>query len=82
MTYEEAKPFVEKLYNLALFYHSQPNELRRRLYEAVDDIAVAEREACAKVCEEFSNINSNMNQAWRNGCRECAVEIRERRSNT
>ena len=76
MTYEDAKPFVEKLRDLATFYHAKPNELQRRLYETLDEIEKslahptefgdtsaaymvgvqdgikAEREACAKVCEE------------------------------
>ena len=38
----------------------------------------AEREACAKVCEEMSNTQANMNVAWRNGCRDAATEIRAR----
>jgi hypothetical protein len=42
-------------------------------------VAEKEREACAKVCEEMSNTQANMNVAWRNGCREVATEIRERR---
>jgi hypothetical protein len=42
-------------------------------------LAEKEREACAKVCEEMSNTQANMNVAWRNGCREVATEIRERR---
>lgn len=35
-------------------------------------------EECAKVCEEFGEIFANMSQAWRNGCSECAIEIRAR----
>ena len=38
MTYEDAKPFVEKLRDLATFYHAKPNELQRRLYEVLDEI--------------------------------------------
>ena len=53
MTYEEAKPFTEKLYELAMWYHAKPNEFRKRVYEVIDDIAQAEREACAKVCEDM-----------------------------
>ena len=44
MTYEEAKPFVEKLYNLALFYQAKPTELRRKLYEVMDEIEEAVKE--------------------------------------
>ena len=51
-----------------------------RFAELVRADAIAdEREACAKVCEEFSMTLANMSQAWRNGCRESATEIRERR---
>jgi len=53
MTYEEAKPFAEKLYDLAMWYHAKPNEFKRRVYEVIDDIAKAEREACAKIVDEF-----------------------------
>ena len=38
----------------------------------------AEREACAKLCEDISNTRANMNAAWRNGCRDVAIEIRAR----
>jgi hypothetical protein len=55
MTYDEAKPFTEKLYELAMWYHAKPNEFKRRAYDVVDDIAQAEREACAKVCDYMAN---------------------------
>jgi len=41
-------------------------------------VAEKEREACAKLCEEMSNTQANMNAAWRNGCRDAANEIRAR----
>lgn len=44
MTYEEAKPFVEKLYHLALWYHAKPNEFRQRAYEVLDEIEEAVKE--------------------------------------
>jgi hypothetical protein len=37
-----------------------------------------EREACAKLCETIGNTQANMNAAWRNGCRDAAIEIRAR----
>ena len=37
-----------------------------------------EREACAKVCETIGNTQANMNETWRNGCRDAATEIRAR----
>ena len=72
MTYEDAQPFVEKMYEIALWYHAKPNEFRKRAYEAIETyglttnesanrqwtkmcekLVVAEREACAKVCDEL-----------------------------
>ena len=41
-------------------------------------VALAEREACAKLCETIGNTQANMNAAWRNGCRDAAIEIRAR----
>lgn len=39
-----------------------------------------EREACAKLCETIGNTQANMNETWRNGCRDAATEIRARGS--
>ena len=41
-------------------------------------VAAKEREACAKLCETIGNTQANMNAAWRNGCRDAAIEIRAR----
>ena len=41
-------------------------------------VAAKEREACAKLCETIGNTQANMNAAWRNGCRDVAIEIRAR----
>ena len=41
-------------------------------------VAAAEREACAKVCEDMSNTEANMNKTWRNGCSDSADAIRAR----
>jgi len=41
-------------------------------------VAEAEREACAKVCEDMSNTEANMNKTWRNGCSDSADAIRAR----
>jgi len=38
MKYEQAKPIVEKLLDLAILYHASPNMLRMKLYEALDEI--------------------------------------------
>lgn len=44
----------------------------------VNHAIAEEREACAKLCENISNTQANMNAAWRNGCRDAATEIRAR----
>ena len=44
MTYEEAKPFAERLYDMAMWYHAKPNEFKRRVYEVIDDIAKAKKQ--------------------------------------
>lgn len=44
--------------------------------------AAAEREACAKVCEDMSETEANMNKTWRNGCRDSAEAIRAREEST
>ncbi len=41
-------------------------------------VASAEREACARVAEDMSNTEANMNKTWRNGCHDVANEIRAR----
>ena len=41
-------------------------------------VAAKERDACAKLCETIGNTQANMNAAWRNGCRDAAIEIRTR----
>jgi type IV pilus biogenesis protein CpaD/CtpE len=41
-------------------------------------VASAEREACAKVAEDMSKTEANMNKTWRNGCHDVANEIRAR----
>jgi len=44
----------------------------------IEEAVLAEREACAKVCEDMSNTEANMNKTWRNGCRDVAEVIRAR----
>jgi len=44
----------------------------------VDAIAEDEREACARICEDMSNTEANMNKTWRNGCKSSADAIRAR----
>ena len=41
-------------------------------------VAQHEREACAKVAEDMSKTEANMNKTWRNGCHDVANEIRAR----
>jgi hypothetical protein len=42
----------------------------------VDAIAKEERGECAKICEDMSNTEANMNKTWRNGCKSSADAIR------
>ena len=51
------------------------HELVKRM---IEEAVKAEREACAKICDEMSNTQANMNVAWRNGCRDAATEIQAR----
>jgi hypothetical protein len=44
----------------------------------LEDAVLAEREACAQVCDDMSNTEANMNNTWRNGCRDSADAIRAR----
>jgi hypothetical protein len=55
--------------------HKATNIMLERFY---DQVAAAEREACAKVCEDMSDTEANMNKTWRNGCRDSANAIRAR----
>jgi hypothetical protein len=49
----------------------EPNwDLREELERFADLVAAAEREACAKVCEEWG--------AWNNVAQDCAAAIRAR----
>jgi len=41
-------------------------------------IAEKEREACARICEDMSNTEANMNKTCRNGCKSSADAIRAR----
>ena len=61
------------------FAHLVAQEVRDRImFGSRDDWVLAEREACAKLCETIGNTQANMNAAWRNGCRDAAIEIRAR----
>ena len=50
----------------------------QHLMALVERVVAEEREACAKLCETIGNTQANMNVAWRNGCRDAAIEIRAR----
>ena len=50
----------------------------QHLMTLVERVVAEEREACAKLCETIGNTQANMNAAWRNGCRDVAIEIRAR----
>ena len=51
---------------------------REKWMERTAILIRGEREACAKVCETIGNTQAKMNAAWRNGCRDAAIEIRAR----
>lgn len=54
--------------------------------DAILDLIAAEREACAKVCEEecsdpyedFKNYEDTHTDGWMDGCNSCAAAIRAR----
>ena len=46
MKYEQAKPLVEKLYDIAVLYHASPNMLRMKLYDALDEFLPDMDEGC------------------------------------
>ena len=50
----------------------------QHLMTLVERVVAEEREACAKLCDAIGNTQANMNAAWRNGCRDAAIEIRAR----
>ena len=45
--------------------------------EDLQAAVLAEREACAKLCDDMGNTEANMSKAWRNGCSDAATEIRQ-----
>jgi hypothetical protein len=59
-------------------YTSEDQNLYQELKAFAKLLAEKEREACAKLCETIGNTQANMNVAWRNGCRDAAIEIRVR----
>lgn len=46
MTYDQAKPIVEKLYDIAILYHASPNMLRMKLYDVLDEFLPTIDEGC------------------------------------
>jgi len=46
MRYEQAKPLVETLMNLAILYHGAPTMLRHKMYEALDSYLPHMDEGC------------------------------------
>ena len=65
---------IIEMWNSVIKY--APSEVR--ITEFANLVAAKEREACAKLCETIGNTQANMNAAWRNGCRDAAIEIRAR----
>ena len=59
--------------------HQQTLALQQRSYEREIQLEVeAEREACAKVCEEMRPSKSEFDQRYYNGCTDSAKAIRAR----
>lgn len=46
MRYEQAKPLVEKLMDIAVLYHGAPSLLRGKIYSALDDFLPDLDEGC------------------------------------
>jgi hypothetical protein len=46
MRYEQAKPLVEKLMDIAVLYHGAPSLLRDKIYTALDGFLPDLDEAC------------------------------------
>jgi hypothetical protein len=46
MRYEQAKPLVEKLTDLAILYHASPSMLRLKIYTALDEYLPDMDEGC------------------------------------
>lgn len=46
MRYEQAKPLVEKLMDLAILYHASPSQLRFKIYDALDEYLPDMDEGC------------------------------------
>jgi hypothetical protein len=63
MTYEDAQPFVEKMYEIALWYHAKPNEFRKRAYETIETYGLTTNESAnrqwTKMCEKLVAANQS-----------------------
>ena len=46
MRYEQAKPLVEKLMDIAVLYHGAPSMLREKIYSALDEFLPDLDEGC------------------------------------
>jgi hypothetical protein len=61
MRYEQAKPLVEKLMNLAVLYHGAPSMLRHKLYEALDEYLPDLDEGCReRGCIAVDHLKDNL----------------------
>ena len=59
--YEQAKPLVEKLMNLAVLYHGAPSMLRHKLYEALDEYLPDLDEGCrTRGCIAVDHFKDNL----------------------
>ena len=46
MKYQQAKPLIEKLKNIAILYHAAPSMLRTKIYDALDEYLPDMDEGC------------------------------------
>jgi hypothetical protein len=46
MKYQQAKPLVDKLIQIAILYHAAPTMLREKIYEALDEYLPDMDEGC------------------------------------
>jgi len=46
MRYEQAKPLVDRLVDVAILFHMSPSMLRKKIYEALDDYLPDLDEGC------------------------------------
>jgi hypothetical protein len=62
MRYEQAKPLVETLMNIAVLYHGSPSLLRDKIYAALDEFLPDLDEGCReRGCIAVDHFKENNN---------------------